>query len=60
MGSWFVGATAYADDIVLMAPILPLQCVECWPCVMNLRLNSTLGLIHSFILYFRHKAHRTQ
>jgi len=41
MGSWFVGVLAYADDIVLMAPILPLQCVECWPCVMTLRLIST-------------------
>jgi len=29
IGNWFVGVLAYADDIVLLAPVR-LQCVQCY------------------------------
>jgi retron-type reverse transcriptase len=38
IGQWFVGALAYADDIVLLTPIVLKQCVNCYRYVTSLQL----------------------
>ena len=44
MGSWFVGALAYADDIVLMAPTAT--------AVRRMRRQSLIGQINTVLCRF--------